>query len=277
MQEEYNTGFFKFLHPAFCGIITDAHIPGDVMQIQHLAASTGGSTNEVSKHHLIHTGNIGGHIPVDIGLNIAAVKDIPVFIFAAPVAGKCAVPNPLIDLVRRGGGKQSLAFLQFVKFQRKGRNIHRSAKLRLRQRGHMKNCGSSGQGFLRKLHQAIRLGTGQPVGAGGSAVIHGNLDIRKQLRCILNLIDENRRGMQLQKHSGIGFGKPALLQIVQRNLGSCRPLHQMPQHSGFSDLTRTGQQHTRVLFIDCNKLLFKLSLNIHCSTSSMLKYDAPLL
>ena len=75
----------------------------------------------------------------------------------------------------------------------------------------MKNCGSSGQGFLCQLHQAIRLRTGQPVGAGGSAVIYGDLDIRKQLRCILNLIDENRRRMQLQEHGRIGFGKPALL------------------------------------------------------------------
>ena len=141
----------------------------------------------------------------------------------------------------------------------------------------MKNGGSSGQRLLRQLHQPIRLGTGQPIGAGCSAVIHGDLDIRKQLRCILNLIDENRRGMQLQKHGGIGFGKPALLQIVQRNLGSCRPLHQMPQHGGLSDLTRTCQQHTSVLLIDCNKLLFKLSLNIHCSASFRLKYDASLL
>ena len=83
--------------------------------------------------------------------------------------------------------------------------------------------------------------------------------------------------MQLQEHGGIGFGKPAFLQIVQRNLGSRRPLHQMPQHGGFSDLTRTGQQHTGVLLIDCNKLLFKLSLNIHCSASFGLKYDAHLL
>ena len=82
--------------------------------------------------------------------------------------------------------------------------------------------------------------------------------------------------MQLQKHGRIGFGKSALLQIVQRNLGTCRSLHQMPQHGGFSDLTRAGQQHTGVLLIDCNKLLFKLSLNIHCSASFGPKYDAPI-
>ena len=120
MQEEHDPRFFKFLHPTLCGIITDAHIPGNVVQIQHLAASAGGSANEVGKHHLIHTGNVGGHIPVDIGLNIAAVKHIPVFILAAPVAGECAVPNPPVYLVRCGRGKQSLALLQFVKLQRKG-------------------------------------------------------------------------------------------------------------------------------------------------------------
>ena len=101
------------------------------MQVQHLAAPAGGSTNKVCKHYLIHTGNVGGHIPVDIGLNIAAVKHIPVFILAAPVAGECAVPNPLIDLIRCGWGKQRLALLQFVKLQRKGRNIHCTVKLRL--------------------------------------------------------------------------------------------------------------------------------------------------
>ena len=105
MQEEHDPGFFKLLHPALCGIVTDAHISGDVMQVQHLAAPAGGSTNEVGKHHLIHTGNIGSHIPVDIGLNIAAVKHIPVFKLAASVAGKRTVPNPLIDLVRCGRGK----------------------------------------------------------------------------------------------------------------------------------------------------------------------------
>ena len=114
MQEEHDPRFFKLLHPALCGIITDAHIPGD------LAAPAGGSTDEIGKHHLIHTGNVGGHIPVDIGLNIAAVKDITVFIFAASVTGKRTVPNPLIDLIRCGWGKQSLALLQFVKLQRKG-------------------------------------------------------------------------------------------------------------------------------------------------------------
>ena len=120
MQEEHDPGFFKLLHPALCGIVTDPHIPGDVMQVQHLAASAGGSTDEIGKHHLIHTGNIGGHIPVDIGLNIAAVKRIPVFILAASVTRECAVPNPLIDLIRCGWGKQRLAPLQFVKLQRKG-------------------------------------------------------------------------------------------------------------------------------------------------------------
>ena len=141
----------------------------------------------------------------------------------------------------------------------------------------MKNGGSSGQRLLCQLHQAIRLRTSQPVGAGGSAVIHGDLDIRKQLRCILNLIDENRRGVQSQEHCRIGFGKSALLQIVQRNLDSRCSLHQMPQHSGFSHLTRTRQQHTSVLLAYRNKLLFKLSLNIHCSASFRLKYDTPLL
>ena len=120
MQEEHDPGFFKLLHPALCGIVTDPHISGDVMQVQHLAASAGGSTNKVCKHHLIHTGNVGGHIPVDIGLNIAAVKHIPVFILAAPVAGECAVPNPLVYLFRCGRGKHRLALLQFVKLQRKG-------------------------------------------------------------------------------------------------------------------------------------------------------------
>jgi len=105
VQEEHDPRFFKLLHPALCGIVTDAHISGDVMQVQHLAAPAGGSTNEVSKHHLIHAGNISGYIPVDIGLNIAAVKHIPVFILSAPVAGKRTVPNPLVDLIRCGGEK----------------------------------------------------------------------------------------------------------------------------------------------------------------------------
>ena len=39
---------------------------------------------------------------------------------SAPVTRECAVPNPLIDLIRCGWGKQRLALLQFVKLQRKG-------------------------------------------------------------------------------------------------------------------------------------------------------------
>ena len=131
MQEEHDPRFFKFLHPTLCGIITDPHIPGNVVQVQHLAASAGGSTNEVRKHHFIHAENVGGHIPVDIGLNIAAVKHIPVFILSAPVTGKRAVPNPLVYLIRCGRRKQCLALLQLIELQRKGRNIHCAAKLGL--------------------------------------------------------------------------------------------------------------------------------------------------
>ena len=105
MQEEYHAGFFKFLHPALCSIITDPYIPGDVMQIQHLSASAGGSTNEVRKHHPIHAGNLGGYIAVNIGLNITTVKNIPVFIFAASVPGKRTIPNSLVDFDRGGGTK----------------------------------------------------------------------------------------------------------------------------------------------------------------------------
>lgn len=44
-------------------------------------------------------------------------------------------------------------------------------------------------------------------------LVHMDLDVGKELRCILHLIDQHRRLVKLQEHLWISFCEAALVQI----------------------------------------------------------------
>ena len=91
-----------------------------------------------------------------------------------------------------------------------------------------------------------------------------NFDIGEQFRRVLDLVDQHRGLVQLQKQLGIVFRHVPLVQIVQRNVAApgvflfCQP----PQHRRFSGLPGTCQQNRRVEFADLKDSVFQMSADI---------------
>ena len=72
------------------------------------------------------------------------------------------------------------------------------------------------------------------------------LDISKQFRCILNLINQYRWFMQLQKQFRIGLCNISFVQIIQCYISPLRSLHQFLEHCRLSYLSRSRYQEYRI-------------------------------
>ena len=95
-----------------------------------------------------------------------------------------------------------------------------------------------------------------------------DLDIGKQLRRVLYLIDEDGRLMHLKKHLGIALRKRTLVQIVERHISAIRPFHQFLKHGRLANLPRAGHDDRLILMAGFHDDLLQRPLHIpHIVTS----------
>ena len=84
----------------------------------------------------------------------------------------------------------------------------------------MQDSHAAGKACCHVAHLPKLVRARKPEHARRLLFIHKSLDVRKELRGVLNLVYENRRSEALQKESRILPGKPAVFQDIQGNIGT---------------------------------------------------------
>lgn len=74
-----------------------------------------------------------------------------------------------------------------------------TGEFRLGQTEQIEDRHPPGQGLCHPLHQMELLGTGKPVHTWLPCPVDGQFDPAEQLGGVLDLVDDDRRGMALQK------------------------------------------------------------------------------
>lgn len=103
-----------------------------------------------------------------------------------------------------------------------------------------------------------------------------NLDVGEQLRGVLDLVDEHRGLVKLNKQGGLVLRHIPLDEIVQRHIPATKVflLRELSQHSRLSGLTRTGQKDRGISAAQRQYARFQVSADIvHKSPPGCLSAD----
>lgn len=115
----------------------------------------------------------------------------------------------------------------------------------LRQPGQPHDGDAPGQRLRNAFHEVELLGSGQPEHAGPALRIRRHLDVREQLRRVLDFVDQHGSRETLHEQGGVFFRQLEHKRIVQRNVTPrlLRRFRQAPEQRRFPDLTGPRHQH----------------------------------
>ena len=74
------------------------------------------------------------------------------------------------------------------------------------------------QGLARVLHEVEYLRASKPVGTLYTITIHPHLDVGEETRCVLDLVDDDRRLEALEEELGLLHRESPLKRIVEGNI-----------------------------------------------------------
>ena len=126
----------------------------------------------------------------------------------------------------------------------------------------MDHSGAARQRFGYASHQVKLLRAGEPEQPRLLGAVGGHLDVRQQLRRVLNLIYERRRGETLHEQRRVCLSQAQNERVVQSHVGAILPA-EMSEEGGLPNLPCSSQQHDRELLCGPGHEGFECARDIH--------------
>ena len=242
-QQVDNAQALENPHPLLCRGLGDLRGLGQRPVVNLLGRQGGAGVEKLSEPHHIGDPAFLRHVPHQISLNVGVEILLTLLRVCPQCVGHPATPNVLEhvhDVVLLGG---SLPLQQTGQGEVHLVGEHRAVHFLLGQAVELQNPNAARQGLSDVFHHPVLLGAGEPEQPPLLAFIAHDFDLLKQLRGLLNLVDDDRRLVGLEEQHRVRLGQGPGHGVVHGHIGAVLPLRQVFQHGGLAHLTGTRHQH----------------------------------